>query len=70
MTMGAYVCLEPIKHDGRPFNPGSRIDLTDEQAEPLLALDAIAPVAAEQVPDDQPDEADEPVEKHGKGKKA
>lgn len=68
MTMGAYVCLEPIKHDGRPFNPGSRIDLTDEQAEPLLALDAIAPVAPEQVPDDPPAETDEQAEKSSKKK--
>jgi len=66
--MGVYVCTSTIKHDGRLFKPGSRIDLTDEQAGPLLALVAIAPVAPEQAPDDTPAEIDEQAEKPGRKK--
>lgn len=66
--MGAYVCLEPIKHNGHLYGSADRIDLTDEQAGPLLALVAIAPVAPEQAPDDTPAEIDEQAEKPGRKK--
>lgn len=41
----AYVVLHPISHDNDYYKRGERIDLTDEQSEPLLALKVIAPVA-------------------------
>lgn len=36
--MPRFTALEPIEHDGKRVEPGSTLDLTAEQAEPLLAL--------------------------------
>jgi hypothetical protein len=48
----SYLAKVVINHDGKNYEAGDPITLTDEQAEPLLKVDAIedknAPVADEQ----------------------
>lgn len=34
--------VTPVEHDQKRYEPDSAIDLTEEQAQPLLALGAIA----------------------------
>lgn len=41
-----YVARTPIRHDGQDVAVGADLALTDSQAEPLLAIDAIAPAPA------------------------
>ncbi len=46
-----YTCAEPIKHDGELYAPDEDIELTKEQAQPLLILGHVrekAPKKAEQ----------------------
>ena len=38
---GNHECLVTVKHDGTTYEPGSRIDLTEDQAKALLAAGAI-----------------------------
>ena len=38
----AYPVLTPLKHDGQTYAPGGAVELTDEQAIPLLACGAVA----------------------------
>ena len=37
-----YRAREAVRHDGRYYAPGKEIDLTDDQARPLLAAGVIA----------------------------
>jgi hypothetical protein len=37
-----YIVLHPVSHDNEPYKRGEQIDLTDDQAEALLALNVIA----------------------------
>lgn len=37
----SHVCLEPVKHKGKRHQPGDPIELTEAEAEPLLAQQAI-----------------------------
>jgi hypothetical protein len=46
-TKPAYECLVQVKHDGKVFEPGDGIDLSDKHARPLLACKAIRAVAEE-----------------------
>jgi hypothetical protein len=41
-----YTVLHPIHHDNEPYKRGEKIDLTESQAKPLLALKVIAPYVA------------------------
>ncbi len=41
-----YRCLMTIRHDGKVYEPGSSIDLTEEQASVLVENKAIALEAA------------------------
>jgi hypothetical protein len=43
----SYVCVEPIHHNGKRYEPGSKISLGDDHAAPLLEIKHIAPAAAE-----------------------
>jgi hypothetical protein len=48
-----YTVLHPINHDNEPYKRGEQIDLTDSQAERLLALKVIIPyVAPAEVPEE------------------
>ena len=38
---GDFECLVLVKHDGTSYAPGSRINLSAEQAKSLLACNAI-----------------------------
>jgi hypothetical protein len=38
-----YVCLEPVKHNGKRHKIDDPIELTEAEAEPLLKLQAIVP---------------------------
>lgn len=38
---GSYVCVEPVKHNGKPHQPGDPIELTEDEAATLLAMGAI-----------------------------
>lgn len=44
-----YKALTPVEHDGElytPDNPDKLLELTEEQAKPLLDVKAVAPAAA------------------------
>ena len=41
-----YKVLTPLEHDGQPYSPGEPVELSDEQAKPLLDVKAVAPAAA------------------------
>lgn len=41
-----YQVLTALEHDGQPYKAGEPIELTDEQAKPLLDVKAVAPAAA------------------------
>lgn len=41
-----YKVLTPLEHDGQPYSPGDPVELSDEQAKPLLDVKAVAPAAA------------------------
>ena len=45
-----YAVLTPVKHDGADYPPGKSIDLTEAEAEALLAVKAIE-AAAEKKPE-------------------
>lgn len=38
-----YFALTPIEHNLEPYQPGDPIELTEKEAEPLLAVKAIKP---------------------------
>ena len=40
-----YTVLQKLEHDGDPYAVGETVALTAEQAEPLLAVKAVAAVA-------------------------
>jgi len=40
-TMGDYKCLVSVRHDGTIYEPGSTIDLNEDQAKALLAVKAV-----------------------------
>jgi len=40
--MPRFKVLSPIEHNGKGFAPGKPIDLTDDEAAPLLAVNAVA----------------------------
>jgi hypothetical protein len=42
----AYTVKYVVNHDGEEYGIGSKIDLTDKQAAPLLAVDAIGAPSA------------------------
>lgn len=42
MSKKNYTVLTPIEHNNKRFEPGATIGLDDEQADPLLAVTAIA----------------------------
>lgn len=44
--MPIFEVLQPLDHDGKSYKEGKTVELTQEQAEPLLELKAIAPVGA------------------------
>jgi hypothetical protein len=48
MTTKTFVALTPIQHDGREYAEGAKVELTESQAEQLLALKAVAPTRARQ----------------------
>jgi hypothetical protein len=39
----SHVCLEPIKHKGKRYQPSDPIDLTEAEAGPLIKQQAVAP---------------------------
>lgn len=41
--MAWYLAIEPVRHDGQRLAPGSRVELEDAEATPLLALRVIQP---------------------------
>ena len=41
MSTKRYTALTPIEHDGQRVEEGGKLDLTEEQAAPLLALKAV-----------------------------
>jgi hypothetical protein len=43
-----YIVVHPVSHDNEHYKRGEEIDLTDTQAEALLALGVIKPKAAEE----------------------
>lgn len=45
--MAKYIVLSPLEHDQKRYEPGKMAELTDEQAEPLLALNVVSPSVAE-----------------------
>lgn len=51
-----FVAAEPLHHDGERYAPGMPIDLTDEQAKPLLARGLIQSVWRDVEPDTAPGE--------------
>ena len=38
-----YTCQSAVRHDGKRYRAGETVTLSPAQAEPLLALGAIAP---------------------------
>jgi len=42
MAIKNYFVIEPVRHDGIDFAPGSRIDLEPEHAAPLLKAGVIS----------------------------
>lgn len=36
-----YIANVTVKHDGKNYQPGAEVPLTDKQAAPLLALKAV-----------------------------
>jgi len=55
-----FRCVQPIEHDHQRYEPGSEIDLTEKQAEPLLAIGHIHGKKAKP--------ADKPADGGGDGK--
>lgn len=41
-----YTVLGNLEHDGEPYAPGSPVELTDDQAKPLLDLQVVTPATA------------------------
>jgi len=41
--MAKYIVKSPLNHDGKLYELGKTIELTEEQAEPLLAVKTIEP---------------------------
>ena len=41
-----YTCCSTVRHDGKRYQSGETLNLSAPQAEPLLALGAIAPTTA------------------------
>ena len=41
-----YTCRSNVRHDGKRYSSGERLNLSAGEAEPLLALGAIAPATA------------------------
>lgn len=48
--MRAYLVKSPVRHDGIRFAPGSTIDLSDDDARPLLERGRIEPAKAKPAP--------------------
>jgi hypothetical protein len=48
-----FVAVEPIEHDGVRHEPGQSIELSDEQAAPLLQLGHIALPASKKAAADE-----------------
>jgi hypothetical protein len=48
--MPKYPVLEPLEHDQKPYVPGSAVELTEEQAAPLLAVKVIGEPVADSTP--------------------
>lgn len=41
--MPKFTAIQPVKHNGRRYEPDATLELTQAQAAPLLALGAIEP---------------------------
>jgi len=42
-NLKAFVCNRTVKHDKKRYETDAPIELTDDQAEPLIACGAISP---------------------------
>lgn len=45
--MAKYIVKSPLNHDGKLYEMSKTIELTEEQAAPLLAVKAIEPPSAQ-----------------------
>lgn len=45
-TAGSYIVQSPLDHDGERYAPGDSVELSEDQAKPLLEAKVISPAAA------------------------